>query len=104
MLTEVLKWLLGLFALLGLLAGCGGPDDRTLEQKEADASRTLAYLDKAAEIAEKHGAAYVFTLDIGGRPSVGQDLKFYLDTDISATMVIRGNHAAERVAVARPEG
>ncbi len=77
-------------------AGCGVNTALTDTQQEQDHRIRMAWIDKAVEIAERHGLAYRVELESTGRPSVGQSLDFYIDTGLSARMSMFGNGASRR--------
>jgi hypothetical protein len=94
----LLKILTALFAALVMLAGsgCGINKDMTDAQVDKDIATKMAWIDKAAKVASDSGIAFTAELTIGGRPGVGEDLKFYFDTDVTATLRFHGNAAAGR--------
>ncbi len=91
--VAMLLWLVGLSALLG---GCGIDPNLTVEEQERDAAMKLAWVDKAAELARRHNLAYRVEIDSTGRPSIGESIYLYLDTGLSARVVMFGNAAADR--------
>ncbi len=87
------KWLVALVLLLfGLSAGCL-PKNTSINEQEAGVERAMVYIDKAAGIAKEHGLAYSATLDVTGKPAVGEDLSFYFDTGVRVRVTFTGNAA-----------
>ena len=76
--------------------GCGINPDMSAEQQERDAATKMAWIDKAVDIAERHNLAYQIEIHSSGRPSIGESIDFYLDTGLSANVVMFGNGAARR--------
>lgn len=97
-LNDILK-LLSSFALLtGLgsasciaLTGCTPDSNVTVEQQAADAEAKIRIIDKFAELAEKQGVAWQSTLEVDGRPGVGAEQKFFLDTGVRLRISAAGN-------------
>jgi hypothetical protein len=85
-----------LVVLLLASAGCGDVTKMTDAQVDKDVEVKAKYIDMFSELAQKHGFSYVIKFDIGGEPSVSQELKFKLDTDVSLEMIAHGNAAAGR--------
>jgi hypothetical protein len=80
----MIKAALILLLLGGCLCGCVSKDaDHWERQKEM-----MAF---AAELAEKHGAAWVLELNGRGIGSVGMKNDFYIDTGIDGSITIHGN-------------
>lgn len=82
--------------LFSIGGGCGVNPSLTESQQEQDQRIKMAWIDKALDIAERHGLAYRVELESTGRPSVGQSLDFYLDSGLSARVCMFGNGAAGR--------
>lgn len=95
-------------AMLGILCSIGGcgakPDERTAEQKKADSEINMQYIDKAADLAEKHGAAWFARAKTKGRPSIGMSTDLYLNTDAEIEVTVFGNGASGRQPKASPTG
>lgn len=90
--------LLGLFGLiLFATSGCGINPNLTTEQQERDTAQKMAWVDKAIEVADKHNLAYRVEVDSTGRPSIGESVDLYLDTGLSARVIMFGNGAAGRL-------
>jgi len=79
-----------------VVTGCGVKQGMSVEDAEKEAAIRAAYLDMFATVAEKHGLAYSIHARFGGKPSVSQELKFALDSDITIDVTMHGNSAAER--------
>ncbi|MCG8405040.1 MAG: hypothetical protein MI923_07585 [Phycisphaerales bacterium] len=78
-------------------AGCGINPSLTTEQQQQDTAQKMAWVDKAIEVAEKHNLAYRVEVDSTGRPSIGESVDLYLDTGLSAKVIMFGNGAAGRM-------
>lgn len=89
--------LLGLIALfLTASSGCGINPNLTEQQQEKDASVRMAWVEKAIQVAERHGLAYRVEVNASGRPSIGETVDLYLDTGVDARIIMFGNGAAGR--------
>jgi hypothetical protein len=83
----MVKFLLLIF-VGGCLCGCVSEDQKHWErQKEA--------LQIAAEVAEKHGAAWTASIHFRGIGEVYQKIAFGVDTGIDGQVVIHGNAQTE---------
>lgn len=91
--TEALVAALVLFGL----SGCVDPN-LPEDQKDAALARNLMVLEKIADLADRQGLSYSAELQVGGKPAVGEELRFFLDTDVSLTVNVHGNSAAGRPA------
>lgn len=76
--------------------GCGINPSMTEEQQERDAALKMAWIDKAIEVAERHNLAYRVEINSTGRPSIGESIDLYLDTGLSADVIMFGNGAGAR--------
>lgn len=72
-------------------AGCGLDAALTPDQQQRDAALKMAWIDKAAEIAEKHGLAYRVEINATGRPSIGETVDLYFDTGLDARIILFGH-------------
>ena len=65
--------LLGLIALsLPASTGCGINSNLTADQQDKDAAVRMAWVEKAIQVAERHGLAYRVEVNASGRPSIGE--------------------------------
>lgn len=89
--------LLGLIALsLPAATGCGINTNLTADQQDKDAALKMAWIEKAIQVAERHGLAYRVEVNASGRPSIGETVDLYIDTGIDARIIMFGNGAAGR--------
>ncbi len=89
--------LLGLTALsLPASTGCGINTNLTADQQDKDAAVRMAWVEKAIEVAERHGLAYRVEVNASGRPSIGETVDLYIDTGVDARIIMFGNGAAGR--------
>lgn len=99
-LRSCLLLVVGTFALVGMLAtvpGCGIDPEMTDAQIDKDIETKMAWVEKAAKIASANGLAYSVELNIGGRPAIGEELRLFLDTDVSMILRFHGNAASGRL-------
>lgn len=91
-----LNWKLVVWVLAAIfgasLFGCT-TSTATMEEQTAAAKRGMAYVAEAAKVAKEHGLSYQATVDITGRPGVGEDLTFYFDTGVRVRINFAGNAA-----------
>ena len=90
MLTAPLAILMELLVLLGLLGGCSA-EGASIEEQAAGVERTMRYIDKAADIAAKQGLAFTATLDVSGKPAIGQDFSLYFNSGVKARLIFSAN-------------
>lgn len=83
-------------ALIFGVAGCGPGPNMTDEQRAEDVKVKMLWLDKVANLAERHNLAWQANLTIGGRPRIGTAVELYLDTDTKMTIAVHANAAAAR--------
>lgn len=89
--------LLGVIALsLPASTGCGINPNLTEKQQEKDAAVRMAWVEKAIQVAERHGLAYRVEVNASGRPSIGETVDLYIDTGVDARIIMFGNGAAGR--------
>ncbi len=89
--------LLGSVALsLPASTGCGINPNLTEQQQEKDAAVRMAWVEKAIQVAERHGLAYRVEVNASGRPSIGETVDLYIDTGVDARIIMFGNGAAGR--------
>ncbi len=92
-------WWAGFFGLCLLLVaftGCNGVNPAlTDEQNELATDNQMAWVDKAVEVAKKHNLAYHLKIGTTGRPSVGVSTDFYLDSGLTAELVMFGNGGSD---------
>lgn len=89
--------LLGLIALyLPASTGCGINSNLTADQQDKDAAVKMAWVEKAIQVAERHGLAYRVEVNASGRPSIGETVDLYIDTGVDARIIMFGNGAAGR--------
>lgn len=101
MLARILLVLL-CFAFTGCSQSTSGHDDRTPEEKQADAETTLAYIRETVQIAKDANAACVVQVHAKGKGSVGQSLDFYADTGLGAQALLFFNFGNNDPPVNRP--
>jgi len=89
--------LLGLIAwFLPASSGCGINPNLTADQQDKETAVRMAWVEKAIQVAEKHGVAYRVEVNASGRPSIGETVDLYLDSGINARIIMFGNGAAGR--------
>lgn len=89
--------LLGLTALsLPAFTGCGINPNLTADQQDKETAVRMAWVEKAIQVAERHGVAYRVEVNASGRPSMGETVDLYLDSGVDARIIMFGNGAAGR--------
>jgi len=54
----------------------------------------MAWVDKAIQVAERHNLAYRVEVESTGKPSIGETVDLYLNTGVSAKVMMFGNAAS----------
>ncbi len=99
-LTGFLDWLwaiifsptMAALLALGLFGGCV-KTNATIEEQAAGVERAMVYIAEAARIAKEHGLTYQADIRVSGRPGVGQELEFFLNTGVAVDISFSGNAA-----------
>jgi len=86
MTTDPTKFITLFLTLAGLsgsscIVGCGPKPDVTTEQVQANTQANIDTMEAAALAAARSGLKLKGKVIAGGKPGVGQELKFYADTD-----------------------
>ncbi len=91
-------WWSALGSLLVMLgfAGCGVNPEMTDVQAAKDVEVKMMWLDKLANLAERHNLAWQANVDVGGKPSIGETAALFFDTDTSMRVAVHANAAAAR--------
>ena len=76
------------------LTGCGINPELTSEQQDRDLNARMAWVDKAIQVAERHNLAYRVEVESTGKPSIGETIDLYLNTGVSAKVMMFGNAAS----------
>lgn len=75
-----------------IIGGCSGVDkDLTPEERNQAFQQKIQLLDKFADMAKEHNMAWSANLHYGGNTGVGQQLKFFLDTDVTLEINAHAN-------------
>lgn len=85
------------------VTGCGINPNLTDTQQKQDLAAKMAWVDKAIDVAERHNLAYRVEVDSTGKPSIGETVDLYLDTGVSARMMMFGNAGAAPPNPAAPD-
>jgi len=75
-------------------AGCGINPELTSEQQDRDLNARMAWVDKAIQVAERHNLAYRVEVESTGKPSIGETIDLYMNTGVSAKVMMFGNAAS----------
>ena len=89
-----LRLLMCFGAVACCFAGCGINPELTSEQQDRDLNARMAWVDKAIQVAERHNLAYRVEVESTGKPSIGETVDLYLNTGVSAKVMMFGNAAS----------
>lgn len=76
------------------VSGCGINENLNEAQQERDLAARMAWVDKAINVAERHNLAYRVEVEASGKPSIGETIDLYVDSGVSAKVLMIGNAAA----------
>jgi len=88
---KFVKSKLCLLLILPFLSCVGTDKDLTPEERDQAFQQKIQLLTKFADMAKEHNMALSANLHYGGTPGVGQQLKFFLDTDVSLEINVHAN-------------
>jgi|GEM_PF-2019776 len=86
--------LMGSMLIACCVAGCGINPELTSEQQDRDLNARMAWVDKAIQVAERHNLAYRVEVESTGKPSIGETIDLYMNTGVSAKVMMFGNAAS----------
>ncbi|HPF38284.1 MAG TPA: hypothetical protein P5081_12065 [Phycisphaerae bacterium] len=99
----LLSLLAGIASNAVCVSGCGINPNLTDAQQDRDLASKMAWVDKAINVAERHNVAYRVEVESSGKPSIGETVDLYLDSGVSAKLMMIGNAAAAPTDIPRPD-